>query len=167
MMCKQQIAYKLKFGFTTIMCKSVRNKFTSYIYNFAKLVDWTESKSDPELKVCILGDSNLYKQLVKRYAGKKIGNQTVQVKLILEENDFDGIHILFVSRKKKDLIDLIAKKLIGKNTLLISENDGSLDKGAVINFITVNNNLKFEINETNATSHNLIIGSTLKSLAKK
>lgn len=195
MMCEQQIAYKLKFGFTTNMCKSVRNKFTliiaglllftvqanaqldetdtgsiikaSYIYNFAKLVDWTESKSDPELKVCILGDSNLYKQLVKRYAGKKIGDQTVQVKLILEENDFNDIHILFVPRNKEDLLAAIAGKLEGKNTLLISENDGSLDKGAVINFITVNNNLKFEINEANAAAHKLIIGSTLKSLAEK
>jgi len=139
----------------------------SYIYNFAKLVDWTESKTDPQLTICILGDANLYKQLVKRYAGKKIGDQTVEVKLLLEENEFDGIHILFVPRKQKALLSGISGKLDGKNTLLISEIDGALTQGSVINFITVNNNLKFEINEANATTHNLIIGSTLKSLAEK
>jgi hypothetical protein len=192
---RQQIAYKLKFGFTYKMPKTVMHRLTlllacfllfsvqskaqldetdtgsiikaSYIYNFAKLVVWTESKTDPELTICILRDSHLYKQLVKRYAGKKIGNQTVEVKLLLEENDFDGMHILFVPRKQKDHLGKIAGKLAGKNTLLISESDGALAKGSVINFITVNNNLKFEISEENGAAHKLIIGSTLVSLAEK
>ncbi len=138
----------------------------SYIYNFAKLVEWTETSSAPELKIDILGDVNLYKQLVKRYAGKKIGNQTVEVKLIMEISDAEGIHILFVSRKHASLLPTISKKLQGKNTLLITEIEDALTKGSVINFISVNNNLKFEINETNASAHNLIIGSTLKSLAE-
>ena len=194
MNCELENAYNLKFGlpykrpkktmrkliliFAGILLFSVQTKAqldeidtgsiikASYIYNFAKLIEWTETKSTPELKIDILGDVNLYKQLVKRYAGKKIGNQTVEVKLIMEISDAQGIHILFVSRKHANLLSDISKKLQGKNTLLITEMDGALTKGSTINFIAVNNNLKFEINETNATAHNLIIGSTLKSLAE-
>lgn len=137
----------------------------SYIYNFAKLVDWTETKSDPQLVVSVLGDSNLYKQLVKRYAGKQIGNQTVEIKMIAEVSGTTKAHILFVPRKKKDVLGTICSHMAGKNTLVISETPDGLSEGAVINFVTVSNNLKFEINESNAASQKLVIGNTLKSLA--
>ncbi|HRT54179.1 MAG TPA: YfiR family protein, partial [Flavobacteriales bacterium] len=53
----------------------------SYIYNIAKLVDW----KDPGMKsgtfvISVLGSSNLYQELVKKYAQKSIGKQAIEVR---------------------------------------------------------------------------------------
>lgn len=137
----------------------------SYIYNFAKLVGWPESRKKGNFSIGVLGDASLYQQLITKYSGKQIAGQPIEIMQMADPENLSKPHILFVSRKHNDQLDVISKQLARTNTMVITESDKGLAQGASLNFVVVENVLKFEISEANAAAHKLIIGTTLKSLA--
>ena len=139
----------------------------SYVYNFAKLVGWPDKKSKGNFTIGILGDPDLYKQIVEKYSGKKIGNQSIEIVQLLGVDQLPEMHILFISRQLSPKTTQISDKVDNEHTMIITESDNGLSSGATLNFVVVDNLQKFEISETNAEKQGLTIGSTLKSLAHK
>ena len=161
------------FGSWSIDDVQLRNENTpaiikaSFVYNFAKLVGWPDKKSGGNFTIGILGDADLYKQIVEKYSGKQIGNQIIEIVQLLGPNQMPELHILFISRTASDLTSDIASNLAKEHTMIITEDDMGLKDGATLNFVIVDNQQKFELSETNAASQELTIGMTLKSLAHK
>lgn len=139
----------------------------SFVYNFAKLVGWPDKKSDGNFTIGILGDADLYKQIVEKYSGKQIGNQVIEIVQLLSPEQMPELHILFISRTASDMTRDIASDLTKEHTMIITEDNLGLSDGATLNFVIVDNQQKFEISETNAANQGLTIGMTLKSLAHK
>ena len=138
----------------------------SYIYNIAKLVEW----KDPALKngpfiISVLGSSNLYQELVKKYAEKSIGKQPIEVRKLPKSADIEQCHVLFVAQSELGLLPAIYKSLDKKSTLVITEYPDALEDGSVVNFVRVDNTVKYEISLVNARKHKLEVGSTLVQLA--
>jgi len=138
----------------------------SYIYNIAKLVEW----KDPSLKsgpfvISVLGSSNLYQELVKKYAEKSIGKQPIEVRKLPKSAEIEQCHVLFVAQSELGLLPAIHKNLEKKSTLIITEYPDALEDGSVVNFVRVDNTVKYEISVVNARKHKLEVGSTLVQLA--
>lgn len=162
------------FGFTfktnQTGIKDTRNVLKAlYIYNFATLVDWPSEYRKGDFVVGVYGSNeSIYDELNTKYSGKAIGSQEIVIKKFSKSSEIDKAHILYLSQEKSDEISSLSAKFKGKSTLLITEKDGYLNKGAIINFvIDKNNNNKqsYEISIGNAKKHNLIIASKLESLA--
>jgi hypothetical protein len=51
------------------------------------------------------------------------------------------------------------------NTLIITEKQGLVEKGAGINFVIKNNRQKFELNKKNVERYKLKVSSNLEALA--
>ncbi|RLD27339.1 MAG: hypothetical protein DRI54_01260 [Bacteroidetes bacterium] len=139
----------------------------SYIYNFAKMIDWPEAEKSGNFIIGVYGNSNVYKELIKKYASKNIGNQQIEVKKLSDTPSVGKIHLLYITKEKKGDIPVILKSIKKKPVLVVTENSGSLDEGSIINFIIVDANLNFELNVEQADKHDLIVGSRLKDLAYK
>jgi hypothetical protein len=140
----------------------------SYIYNIAKLVEW----KDPSLKtgpfiISVLGSSNLYQELVKKYSAKSIGKQAIEVRKLAHSAEIDKCHILFVGQSELSLLPAILKGIEKQSTLLITEYPDAMEDGSIVNFVRVNNTVKYEISVVNARKHKLEVGSTLVQLAYK
>jgi len=143
-----------------------------FIYNFATLVDWPSNYRKGDFIISVYSsEKGVYNQLSKKYSGKAIGNQEIKV---LSVSSMSAIntksHILFVSEEKSSNIGTLNSKFKGKSTLLITDKDGYLNKGSIINFVidrTKNNRQSYEINKSNAKKHKLVIASKLSSLAAK
>ncbi len=139
----------------------------SFVYNFAKLVGWPDKKSDGNFRIGILGDADLYKQIIEKYSGKQIGNQVIEIVQLLSPEQMPEMHILFISRTAAEMTTAISSKLNKEHTMIITEDEKGLSNGATLNFVVIDNQQKFEISETNAALQELTIGMTLKSLAHK
>lgn len=138
----------------------------SYIYNIAKLVDW----KDPVMKngpfiISVLGSSNLYQELVKKYAERSIGKQPIEVRKLPKSAEIGTCHVLFVARSELAMLPAIHKAIADHNTLLVTEYPDALEDGSVVNFVVVDNTVKYEISLPNARKHRLEVGSTLVQLA--
>ena len=96
---------------------------------------------------------------------RKVGLQTIAVENYKEVDKINTCHILYVAEEQNGDFANVVRKLIGSNTLLISNGDGFAKRGACINFIPSQDKVKFEINLVNAKKYNLKVSDKLHVLA--
>lgn len=140
----------------------------NYLYNIAKLVEWKdEGMRQGNFIIGVLGGANLYQELIKQYSTRTIGKQPIEVRKLPRSADVERCHILFVGKSELPLLPDIYKRNQGKPTMVVTEYAGALDDGAVVNFVKVDNLLKYELSMANAKAHGLVVGLTLKNLAHR
>ena len=139
----------------------------SYIYNIAKLVEWKDpSAKNGSFVIGVLGSTNLYQELLRKYSSRSVGKQPIEVLKLPRSTEIPPCHILFVSASEVALMHGVIKALEDRSTLLITEYPGALEDGAVVNFVRSQNTLKYEISLANARKHKQEVGLTLKQMAE-
>ena len=136
-----------------------------FIMNFTKLIEWPKAYREGDFVVGVVGESPLYTELIKMAKTKRVANQSLQIKKFKTANDVGDCHILYVSKNKSQDITSVLSKVKSNSTLVITEKEGFVDKGAGINFIVKNNRQKFELNKKNVEKYKLKVSSNLEALA--
>ncbi|MBI2281533.1 MAG: YfiR family protein [Bacteroidetes bacterium] len=136
-----------------------------FIYNFTKYIEWPQSYKEGEFTIGIIGETSLYSELIKMTETKKVANQTLEVKKFETPSAVTKCHILYVCKDKSSDINDIIKKLKNNSTLLVTEDNGLMEKGSGINFIIKDNRQKFELNKGNVEKYKLKVSSNLEALA--
>ena len=136
-----------------------------FVYQFAKNVDWPKEDKTGDFIIGVYGDETIYKQLSTSYTGKLIGSQPIKVIRYISSSEIKSCHILYISESKSGQVEAISKQIKSNNSLVITNKNGLLSSGSLINFIVKQNKLTFEINKSKAEKTNLIIGQTLTKLA--
>lgn len=139
----------------------------AYIYNFAKLIDWPSTSKEGNFIIGVYGTTNVYKELINKYSTKRIGTQDIEIKKLSDSPEVGSVHVLFVAQNNASNLKTILNNLQYEPVLIITESDGAIDAGSVINFLVIDNSLKFELNVSEAKNRQLIVGSRLKDLAFK
>ncbi len=139
----------------------------AYIYNFAKLIDWPSSNKKGNFIIGVYGQTNVYQELIKKYSAKRIGTQDIEIKKLSETPDVGDVHVLFIAEDNTKDLEAILNFIEFEPVLVITEAKKTLNRGSVINFLIIDNSLKFELNISEAQNRQLIIGSRLKDLAFK
>lgn len=149
----------------------------AFLYNFIKFIEWPPTKlSDKDtINIGVIGE-NPYKNAFDPIKDKRIEDKKIVIKFFknLEElknnRQIDNIikcHVLFVcgSEKKqfKEILGLVSEH----NVLTVSDTNGFLESGGIINFLIEDQKVCFEINNYNAKQEKLNIRSQLLRLAKK
>ena len=152
---------KMKDTDTTSIVKA------AYIYNFAKLIDWPSANKKGNFIIGVYGKTNVYQELIKKYSSKRIGTQDIEIKKLSESPKVGSVHVLFVAQSNIKDLKTILSNLEFEPVLVITESDGAINMGSIINFLVIDSNLKFELNVSEAKNRQLIVGSRLKDLAYK
>ncbi len=140
----------------------------SYLYNIAKLTEWKDERMrNGNFVIGIIGGGNLHQELIKKYSTKTIGKQQIQVLKLLGASDTEKCHLLFVGQSALNLLPEIYKKLSNQPTMIVTEYPDALEDGSVVNFVKIDNTLKYELSIVNARKHRLEVGITLKNLAHR
>jgi hypothetical protein len=140
----------------------------AFLYNFIKFVDWpSESfKNDAApINLCILGDDP-FGEALGTIRNKRVKGRRLLIKHVRRVEQIEGAHLLFISTSEKGRVKQILGSLRGAPVLTISEMEGFGQNGGIINFITVDNKIQFEINSEKAQQHKLKISSQLLKLAR-
>jgi hypothetical protein len=147
--------------------EDVNAKFKAiYLYQFAsKYIEWPAKHKEGDFIFGIFGESGLTTELEKVVSTKKVGLQSAIVKSFPSIDKLEDCHILYVSSDYSDKMAKLISKLKGKNTLIITEKPGLAKEGAAINFVVIDNKVKFELNESNADKYGLKVSSALAQIA--
>jgi len=136
-----------------------------FIYNFTRLTEWPSEFKTGEFVIGVLGSGEVFIELKNYTAGKMVGTQPIKVLKFGSSADVTKCHILFVAYgRTKEIPDAIAK-LGSHGTLIVAENKSSIEKGAAINFVILDDKLKFEVKTSNASNMGLKIHSNLENMA--
>jgi hypothetical protein len=140
-----------------------------FIYNFANLMQWpanTFSTPDSPIVIGILGTDTSGGMLDEVLAGKKVNGRSFAVKHLKRGMDLKGCNIVFVSASETARLDEILHVLKNLPVLTIGETPSFAQRGGIINFIVVDDKIRFEVNVEAAKQADISISSRLLALAK-
>lgn len=142
----------------------------AYLYKFATYVEWPSStfaRADAPLIVGVLGADEVAAELISLGNGLQVNNRVVKVKPLKQGDTLTDVQILFIGRHESGHLQSLLDKIQSKPVLTVTESIGALEVGSVINFISVNDRIRFEISIASAERSNLKINARLLSVAQK
>lgn len=170
--------FLLVLSFTILMIQPIKPAYAdvpleyrvkaAFLFNFTKFVKWPEKAFDnatSPIKICVLGESPL-KESLYEIENKKAGSRTLVISKAKSVDDINDCHVLFISNDSVKEFFSSIERIQKKNILTIGDKEGLARKGCVINFMMVNNKVRFEINTSSAKKAELKISSQLLKIAK-
>jgi hypothetical protein len=139
--------------------------YSMMVFNFVKYVQWPTNDGNKEFVIGVMGNDNIYNTLNSWYGGKPKGNKTYIIKKFTNASEMTDCQVVFIDRSKSGEFDAVNNKVKGKGTLVVTDRNGLGTKGSCINFKTVDERLKFELNQSAIEASNLKVSSTLSSMA--
>jgi hypothetical protein len=140
----------------------------AFLYNFAKFVDWPPEsfRNDADaIKLYVLGNDP-FGEALDTIRDKTVKGRRLVVKRVQRVEEIEGAHLLFISPSEKGRVKQVLQSLRNTPVLTISEMERFGQMGGIINFITVEDKVQFEINPESAQQHKLKISSQLLKLAR-
>lgn len=135
------------------------------VYNFMKYIHWPPTSTTGDFVIGVVGDKEVFNTLTKWYGTKSKGSQKIKIKMFKSAAELTDCHVLYIGKSKSSTFADIKIKIAGKSTLVVTDKMGLGKKGSGINFKTVNNKLKFELNQAAMASANLKVSSQLSGMA--
>lgn len=137
----------------------------AFIYNFTKFIEWNSFAPEKEFIIGVMDNSPINEPLALIAKTKTVNNKKIIIQKFDTPDQISFSHILFVPRNFSFPLNEILSKAAVKGTLIVCEKNGFAAEGASINFIIVNNNLKFEANTKSINSAGLKASSQMLKLA--
>jgi hypothetical protein len=140
----------------------------AFLFNFAKFVEWPPdafAETNAPIVIGILGENVFGNSLEKVINDRKVNNHGFQFRNFDSPAEATNCQILFISSAKKNDFAKIIAALHNTSVLTVSETDGFIKAGGMINFLFEGNNVRFQISDEAAKKARLKISSKLLSLA--
>lgn len=143
----------------------------AYLYKFMAYVEWPSSvfaQADTPITIGIIGADEIADELNLLKRGHLVNNRTLEVKLLKSGETLPGLQILFIggnqeSGRVKRLLDSIQTQPV----LTVSDSPGGLANGSIINFVPVDERIRFEVSVAQAERSGLKISARLLNVAHK
>lgn len=142
----------------------------AYLYKFAAYVEWPAAafaKADTPVTIGILGADDMASELIKLKGGPLINNRAMEVKLLKSGEPLTGIQVLFVGRHESAALSRILDRVQTQPVLSVTELAGALGAGSIINFVPVDDRIRFEVSVAHAERSGLKISARLLAVAQK
>jgi hypothetical protein len=141
----------------------------AFLYQFIKFIEWPpqafSTGHDKAIIIGVLGEGPMQIALAA-VQGKMAKGRPVAIESYKTLADLDYCHVLFISPSMDDQLPAILKRIKGWSLLTVGDMEGSARRGAMLNFITVEDMIRFEVNVEAAKRANLRISSELLGLAQ-
>jgi hypothetical protein len=138
----------------------------AYLYKFGDFVEWpSASFPEPDMPfiVGVLGEDPFGADLDAIVRDRTVQGRPVVVRRYRQVSEAASAHILYISPTTKDKLEQILATLRDASILTVS--DDSKSSPGIINFITVENKVRFEIYPNAATRAGLKVSSKLLGVA--
>ena len=137
------------------------------IFKFAGYVHWPDSafaSPSAPMAIGVLGDDAMFSELAQVVAGRAVESRPLAIRRIRSGESLAGLHILFIGRgERARLADLRA--MPAQPVLVITEHEGALEQGSIINFVLAGGYVRFDVALDNADRRGLKLSARLLTVA--
>lgn len=110
-------------------------------------------------------NENLISELKTLASKKKVGNQDIEIKNSFAFDPSISSNIIYLLSEVSKSIPDATSKSKSNSTLVVAETPNACKTGSSINFVVIENKLKFEYNKNNAVKAGLKTNDDIKALA--
>jgi len=145
--------------------RPIHEVYSMMVFNFVKYVQWPAGDNSKEFVIGVVGNNEIYNTLSTWYGGKPKGTKTYVIKKFNNASEVTDCQVLFIDKTKSGEFDAVNNKVRGKGTLVVTDRAGLGSRGSCINFKTVDEKLRFELNQQAVEASNLKVAGVLTSMA--
>ncbi len=143
----------------------ISNAQAMFLYNFSRLIKWPDNTAQGDFVFGVVGNIEVYNNLIQITNGKKVGMQNITVKYFKEAKEITNCHVIFISNNKISQFNEIMSKAQNKAVLIVTEKKGMINSGSVIDFVISDDKLRYIVSEENARKNNLILSKNIQDMA--
>ena len=138
----------------------------AFLYRFTGYVEWPPAAlANPPFIIAVLDDDGVAVELARLLQTHRVHNQGAEVRSIRNIREFDDAQMLYIgAAHREDLRHAIAA-VAGRPVLIVTSEDDGLDAGSAVNFLLIDQRVRFEISIDAAQSAGLKVASELLAVA--
>ena len=140
----------------------------AFLYKFAGFVEWPAGvfqAPESPIVIAVIGDDAVAENLSVMVIGRSAQGRSIAVRRLAPKQSVAGAHMLFVGKDAAESVESVTGRLESQPVLLVTDSAGALEHGSMINFVLVDNRLRFEIALDTAERHGLKLSSRLLDVA--
>ncbi len=141
-----------------------------FLHRFAGYVEWPQasfSRSDTPITIAVAGAEPVAADLTQAVSSRTVNGRTVEVKRLKAGESLAGVHILFVGKTEYPRLGLVLQNTTQPRPILVvTESEGALAQGSMINFLVADRRVRFEIALDTAEKNGLKLSSRLLAVAQ-
>jgi YfiR/HmsC-like len=141
----------------------------AFLYKFAEYVDWpeaAEAQPDGAFTIAVLGSGALADDLARMTVDRTVNKRPIRVRLLTADEAIDDVQVLFITDDQRDRLAALLAPIRSRPILTVTESEGALADGSIINFTVSGDRVRFEISLDAADSHRLHLSSRLLAVAE-
>ena len=142
----------------------------AFLHKFLHFVEWPPQvlgQASAPLRVGVLGADALADELSQVVAARPIAGRPIVVQKLQAGAALADLHVLFVGRSQGARMPQINAALKNQPLLLVSESDDVFASGSAINFVVVEDKVRFDVALYRAEQLGLKISARLLTAARK
>jgi len=142
----------------------------AFLYKFLTFVEWPAvvfPRADSPIVIGVLGAEPLAEELSRVVASRTVSGRAVAVRRFSVGDSAADFHVLFVGRTHGRRLASIVAATAGQALLIVSESDDGLASGSIINFLVIDDKVRFDVALYRAEPAGLRISARLLSVARK
>jgi hypothetical protein len=141
----------------------------AFLYKFSGYVEWPAtafSRPESPIVIGVAGDDALANDLAQMTLGRTTSGHSITVVKVDRDERPRNLHILFVGGAESERIRDWADLIRGAPVLLVTDSEGALERGSMINFIPSEGRVRFEVAVSPALAGGIKLSSGLLAVAK-
>lgn len=142
----------------------------AFLYQFAGYVEWPPNAfahADSPVTIAVMGADPVAAELKQLAASRIVAGRKVTVKPVKAGEPLTGVHILFIGGAESARVGQVVHAAKPRPMLTVTEADGALNQGSMINFVIVDRRVRFEVALDSVEKNGLRLSSRLLAVAQQ
>jgi hypothetical protein len=141
----------------------------AFLYKFAGFVEWPPDafpRPGEPVVIGVLGNDAVASDLAQVAAGRTLQGRPLMTRRLREGEPIAGVHVLMVGATREARLRELAQSVPG-SVLLVTEQEGALAMGSVLNFSVNGGRVRFSASLTSAEARQLRLSARLLAVAQR
>jgi hypothetical protein len=143
----------------------------AFLCKFGNYVEWParsgSSGTAPEFRIGVFASTEFVDELISVARGQTVSGQPIVVRRLERGDSVDGLNILFVARTHAERTAEALRAVRDRPVLTVTESDQGLANSAMVNFVIIDNKVRFDVSLVAAERGKLKISARLLGVARQ
>jgi YfiR/HmsC-like len=140
----------------------------AFLYRFTSYIEWPSAAVEgPQFTIEVLGADGVATELQSLLASHTVKNLPVRVLSIKDPRELGDAQILYIGPGFRGDLHRVIGTLSAQPILTVTDSQRGLESGSTINFLPVEQRVRFEVSISAAERSGLSIGSEMLSVAAR
>ena len=147
---------------------SERSVKAAFLYKFTEYVDWpaTPATRDRPFTIGVLGSGAFADELLRMTEDRTVDRRSIRVRRVSPSDAVEDLQVLFIAAEQRARLSELLSPVRGRPILTVTESEGALADGSIINFTVAGDRVRFEISLDAAQASQLKLNSRLLAVAQ-